>query len=33
MDYELMLRQHVNSGADVTIGCLVVPQKRRQPLA
>ena len=27
MDYELMLRQHVNSGADVTIGCLVVPQK------
>ncbi len=26
MDYELMLRQHVNSGADVTIGCLVVPQ-------
>lgn len=27
MDYELMLRQHVNSGADVTIGCLVVPTK------
>jgi glucose-1-phosphate adenylyltransferase len=27
MDYELMLRQHVNSGADVTIGCLVVPQR------
>jgi len=27
MDYELMLRQHVNSGADVTIGCLVVPKK------
>jgi glucose-1-phosphate adenylyltransferase len=27
MDYELMLRQHVNSGADVTIGCLVVPAK------
>ena len=25
MDYELMLRQHVNAGADVTIGCLVVP--------
>ena len=25
MDYEKMLRQHVNSGADVTIGCLVVP--------
>ena len=27
MDYELMLRQHVKSGADVTIGCLVVPRK------
>ena len=27
MDYELMLRQHVSSGADVTIGCLVVPRK------
>ncbi len=26
MDYELMLRQHVSSGADVTIGCLVVPR-------
>ncbi|WP_028639374.1 glucose-1-phosphate adenylyltransferase [Novosphingobium acidiphilum] len=26
MDYELMLQQHVNSGADVTIGCLVVKQ-------
>lgn len=26
MDYELMLRQHVESGADVTIGCLVVPR-------
>ena len=26
MDYERMLQQHVNSGADVTIGCLVVPQ-------
>jgi len=25
MDYELMLQQHVASGADVTIGCLVVP--------
>ena len=24
MDYELMLRQHVNGGADVTIGCLEV---------
>ncbi|WP_395331100.1 glucose-1-phosphate adenylyltransferase [Novosphingobium sp. BL-8H] len=27
MDYELMLQQHVNSGADVTVGCLVVPKK------
>jgi glucose-1-phosphate adenylyltransferase len=26
MDYELMLRQHVNSGADVTVGVLVVPR-------
>ena len=26
MDYELMLRQHVDSGADVTIGCLEVPR-------
>lgn len=24
MDYEVMLRQHVDSGADVTIGCLTV---------
>ncbi|WP_082010311.1 glucose-1-phosphate adenylyltransferase [Novosphingobium malaysiense] len=27
MDYELMLQQHVNSGADVTVGCLVVPRR------
>ena len=27
MDYELMLQQHVQSGADVTVGCLVVPKK------
>lgn len=26
MDYEVMLRQHVASGADVTIGCLTVPR-------
>ncbi len=26
MDYELMLRQHVETGADVTIGCLTVPR-------
>jgi len=27
MDYEVMLRQHVESGADVTIGCLTVPRE------
>ncbi|KAF0677507.1 glucose-1-phosphate adenylyltransferase [Profundibacterium mesophilum] len=27
MDYELMLEQHENSGADVTIGCLTVPRE------
>ena len=27
MDYELMLRQHVNEGADVTIGCLEVKRE------
>jgi glucose-1-phosphate adenylyltransferase len=26
MDYEVMLHQHVESGADVTIGCLTVPR-------
>jgi glucose-1-phosphate adenylyltransferase len=26
MDYEVMLQQHVSSGADVTIGCLTVPR-------
>ena len=26
MDYEVMLQQHVNSGADVTVGCLEVPR-------
>ena len=26
MDYEIMLRQHAASGADVTIGCLTVPR-------
>ena len=26
MDYEMMLQQHVDSGADVTIGCLEVPR-------
>lgn len=27
MDYEVMLEEHVNSGADVTIGCLEVTKK------
>ena len=27
MDYEPMLQQHVNAGADVTIGCLEVPRE------
>jgi glucose-1-phosphate adenylyltransferase len=26
MDYEIMLAQHVEAGADVTIGCLTVPR-------
>ena len=27
MDYEIMIRQHVDAGADVTVGCLTVPRK------
>ena len=27
MDYEIMLEQHVDTGADVTIGCLEVPRE------
>jgi glucose-1-phosphate adenylyltransferase len=27
MDYEIMLQQHVATGADVTIGCLTVPRQ------
>ena len=27
MDYELMLQQHVDSGADVTVGCITVPRR------
>ena len=27
MDYEVMLQQHVNSGADVTVGCIDVPRR------
>ena len=27
MDYEMMLQQHVDSGADVTVGCLEVPRE------
>ena len=26
MDYEMMLREHVDNGADVTVGCLTVPR-------
>ena len=26
MDYEIMLRQHVDSGADVTVACMEVPR-------
>jgi glucose-1-phosphate adenylyltransferase len=26
MDYEIMLQQHVNEGADVTVGCIEVPR-------
>ena len=26
MDYEVMLREHVDTGADVTVGCLTVPR-------
>ena len=27
MDYEKMLQQHVDTGADVTVGCLEVPRE------
>jgi glucose-1-phosphate adenylyltransferase len=27
MDYEVMIRQHVEAGADVTVGCLTVPRE------
>jgi len=27
IDYELMLWQHVEEGADVTVGCIEVPRK------
>lgn len=27
MDYEVMLREHVENGADVTVGCLTVPRR------
>ncbi len=26
MDYEVMLAQHVDSGTDVTVGCIDVPR-------
>lgn len=28
MDYEVMLREHVSTGADVTVGCLTVPREQ-----
>jgi len=28
MDYEIMLREHVETGADVTVGCLTVPREQ-----
>ncbi|MDX1541165.1 MAG: glucose-1-phosphate adenylyltransferase, partial [Geminicoccaceae bacterium] len=31
MDYELMLEQHVSSGADVTVGCIEVPRVEASP--
>jgi glucose-1-phosphate adenylyltransferase len=27
MDYEIMIQQHVETGADVTVGCLTVPRE------
>jgi glucose-1-phosphate adenylyltransferase len=30
MDYEVMLQQHVDTGADVTIGCIEVPVEDAQ---
>jgi glucose-1-phosphate adenylyltransferase len=33
MDYEMMLREHVGSGADVTVGCLDVPREEARPSA
>jgi glucose-1-phosphate adenylyltransferase len=32
MDYEIMLRQHIESGADVTVGCLTVPRSQASAL-
>ena len=29
MDYEIMLQQHVTTGADVTVGCIEVPRADR----
>ena len=33
MDYEIMLQQHVETGADVTVGCLTVPRAEARPSA
>ncbi len=32
MDYEIMLQQHVTSGADVTVGCVEVPREKATEL-
>ncbi len=32
MDYEIMLQQHVDSGADVTVGCVEVPRHEAREL-
>jgi glucose-1-phosphate adenylyltransferase len=32
MDYEIMLQQHVTTGADVTVGCIEVPRKEASGL-
>ena len=33
MDYEIMLKQHVESKADVTVGCLEMPRAKPPPSA
>src|SRR5918998_581606 len=31
MDYEIMIREHAESGADVTVGCLTAPREEASP--